>query len=146
MVRSGTIVLGAGTAVHQRGRLLVVRRAEEPHIGLWAFPGGRVEAGESPAETAVRETKEEVGLDVEIQRILDVVTYLPRELGRGNWNQVVLIDYLARPLGGAIKLNAESSDYRWVFPRDLELLATTTQMKECARKFADLREHDQSLR
>ncbi len=137
--RPPKIVLGAGTLVHRDGRLLVVKRAEEPNRGLWAFPGGRVEVGETPMQAAVRETKEEVGLDVEIEGVFDVVTYMPEELGKGYRMQVVLVDYLARPNGGRVRLNGESSDYRWVLPDGLKRLDTTQQMRDCAAKFARLR-------
>jgi 8-oxo-dGTP diphosphatase len=129
-------VLGAGTVIHRRGKMLVIKRAEEPHLGLWTFPGGIVEEGESPAEAAVRETLEEVGLKVEIEDVFYVASYLPAELGRGRWNQVVVIDYLARPIGGKVVLNGESSDFRWVLPSEMDALETTPQMRFCARKFA----------
>ena len=132
------IVLGAGTVLHKDGRLLVVKRAEAPNRGLWAFPGGKVEVGETPMQAAVRETKEEVGLDVEIEGVFDVVTYMPEELGRGYRRQVVLVDYLAKPNGGRVRLNGESSDYRWVLPDGLKGLDTTQQMRDCAEKFARL--------
>ena len=124
--------------VHRKGRVLVVRRAESPHLGLWSFPGGRVEPGESPLEAAVRETKEEVGLDIRAEGIFEVVTYLPEDLGRGHWSQVVLIDYLARPLRGKVVLNRESSEYRWALPSEVMELETTPQMRACAKKFRDL--------
>lgn len=143
MARSSKIVLGAGTVVHRRGKMLVVKRAREPHRGLWAFPGGRVEPGESPLEAALRETREEVGLEVEIEGLFDVVTYLPgvaetSHLGRPPRSQVVIVDYLAKPTGGAVVLNDESSETRWVLPRELEGLDTTAQMKACARRFSEL--------
>jgi 8-oxo-dGTP diphosphatase len=139
LARGSRIVLGAGAVVHRKGKMLVVKRAEAPHLGLWSFPGGSVEQGESPLEAAVRETKEEVGLKIRIEGVFEVVTYLPGSLGEGNWSQVVIIDYLAKPLGGKVVLNAESSDYRWVSPWELEALETTPQMRACARKFAELK-------
>ena len=139
MALSPEIVLGAGTVVHRRGKMLVVKRAEPPHLGLWAFPGGKVEEGESPLEAAVRETEEEVGLKVKVEGIFDVVTYLPDQLGDADWKQVVLIDYLAKPVGGRVVLNDESSDFRWVSPGELEGLDTTPQMRACARRFGHMR-------
>ncbi|MDG6920323.1 MAG: NUDIX domain-containing protein [Nitrososphaerota archaeon] len=133
------VVLGAGTVIHRGGRLLVLKRAEEPNRGLWAFPGGKVEVGETPMQAAVRETKEEAGIDVEIQGIFDVVTYKPWELGTGNRWQLVVVNYLAKPNRGRVSLNAESSDYRWVLPDELMGLDTTPQMRGCAEKFARLR-------
>ena len=133
----GTIILGAGALVHRRGTLLVVRRALEPDKGLWAFPGGRVEVGETPSETAVREVKEEVGLDIELEGLFEVVTYLPKDM-KESPGQVVIVDYLAKPVGGRVVLNSESSDYRWAMPDEISRLPTTTQMKACAKKFKAL--------
>jgi 8-oxo-dGTP diphosphatase len=132
-------VLGAGTVIHRRGRMLVIKRAEEPHLGLWTYPGGMVEKGESPAEAAEREALEEVGLEVEIEDVFYVASYLPAELGRGRWNQVVVIDYLAKPVGGRVVLNGESSGFRWVLPSEMDALETTPQMRSCAKKFAALK-------
>src|SRR3712207_9407696 len=50
------------------GRLVLVRRAIEPGYGLWVFPGGYVDRGEPILEAAVREAREESGLDVRIER------------------------------------------------------------------------------
>ena len=129
--------------VHRRGEMLVVKRAREPDMGMWAFPGGRVEVGESPMEAAIRETREEVGLVVESEGVFDVVTYFGRGrkklAGLPRGNQVVIVDYLAKPTSGRVVLNEESSDYRWVTPTELESLDTTPQMRACARKFADMK-------
>jgi NADH pyrophosphatase NudC (nudix superfamily) len=52
----------AGALVVRNGELLLVRRAIEPYFGYWDIPGGFIESGEGPAETAVREVREETGL------------------------------------------------------------------------------------
>ena len=52
------------------GRLLLIRRADDPGRGLWSVPGGRVEAGETLAEAVVREVREEAGLEVVCDRFL----------------------------------------------------------------------------
>jgi ADP-ribose pyrophosphatase YjhB (NUDIX family) len=57
--------------VDQAGRLLLVRHAG--HDDGWAVLGGAVEVGESPAEAAVRETREEIGVEVRLVRLLDVL-------------------------------------------------------------------------
>ncbi|TAK72586.1 MAG: NUDIX domain-containing protein [Dehalococcoidia bacterium] len=56
----------AAVIIEHDGRVLLQRRAMEPGVGLWTFPGGFLEIGERPEEGAVREAKEEVGLDVEL--------------------------------------------------------------------------------
>ena len=124
--------------IHKNGRMLLVKRAEQPHIGLWTFPGGMVEEGESPEDAAAREALEEVGVRVKIEDVFYVASYLPSELGGGRRGQVVVIDYLAKPIGGKVVLNGESSDSRWVLPSEMEALETTPQMRDCAKKFARL--------
>ncbi|HTX01638.1 MAG TPA: GNAT family N-acetyltransferase, partial [Acidimicrobiales bacterium] len=58
----------AGAVVIDQGRLLLVRRANPPDAGCWSLPGGRVEAGEDGAAAAVRETLEETGCRVVVER------------------------------------------------------------------------------
>lgn len=55
-------IVGVGAIVLRDGRLLLVRRGNEPGRGLWAVPGGRLELGETLADGAVRELAEETGL------------------------------------------------------------------------------------
>lgn len=131
--------MGAGAIVHKGGRLLLVKRNERPSKGMWSFPGGAVELGETTAEAAVRETREETGLDIVIERLFDVITYLPSERGSNARNQVIVIDYLARPNPGRIRLNRESSDYGWFTPGQVQRLWTTEKVKECVKGFARMR-------
>jgi 8-oxo-dGTP diphosphatase len=70
----GPVVQCAGAVVHDdAGRLLLVRRANEPSRGLWCEPSGRCEPGEDAARAAVREAFEETGLVVRVDRALGSV-------------------------------------------------------------------------
>jgi ADP-ribose pyrophosphatase YjhB (NUDIX family) len=64
----------AAVIVEYEGRVLLQQRAMEPRRGFWTFPGGFLEIGETPAEGAIREAKEEAGLDVTLGRLQGVYT------------------------------------------------------------------------
>jgi ADP-ribose pyrophosphatase YjhB (NUDIX family) len=90
--------VGADAAIFdERGRILLVRRQDD---GLWGLVAGWVEAGEDPATTAVREAKEEVGLDVVIDRLAGVAF---RSAGAAAGpHSTVSVVYVCTPVGGEI--------------------------------------------
>jgi 8-oxo-dGTP diphosphatase len=106
-------IVGAGAVVHNRGRVLLVRRKNPPNLGKWALPGGLVELGETSQEAAVREILEETGLRVRVEGLLDVQSDLHRDARSRLEYHYVLVDYLAEPIGGRLKLNSESSASGW---------------------------------
>ena len=65
--------VGCGAAILRDGRLLLVKRRCAPEAGCWNLPGGKVEFGESVAEAIKREIREEVGLDITLERSLGYV-------------------------------------------------------------------------
>ncbi|MFZ5878498.1 MAG: NUDIX domain-containing protein [Chloroflexota bacterium] len=89
--------VAAAVLVEQDGRVLLVRRVNEPFRGLWTLPAGFVDAGEDPAEAAARECLEETGLSVRITGVLDVVP--GREHPRG---ADFIIVYAAEVRGGEL--------------------------------------------
>ena len=76
--------------------VLLIRRGTPPRQGEWSLPGGRIEPGERALEAALRELREETGVEAEITGLIDVVDGLFPEIGR----HYVLIDYAARWLSG----------------------------------------------
>jgi ADP-ribose pyrophosphatase YjhB (NUDIX family) len=91
------------------GRLVLVRRAIDPGYGLWVFPGGYVDRGEEVREAAVREAREESGLDVRIDRLLNVYSY-------GGTAPIIIV-YAATILGGELCTDEECLEAR-LFGRD----------------------------
>ena len=57
---------------------MLVRRAIEPGIGLWVFPGGYVDRGETPQAAAIREAREECGLEIRLDALVNVYAYAKR--------------------------------------------------------------------
>lgn len=101
--------VAVGILARRRGRLLLVRRNIEPHLGEWSFPSGYVDAGEVLEQAALREVKEETGLDVRVERLLGAYSS-PGE-------RLIFIAYAARVTGGRIQVGAECQDVRF-FPQD----------------------------
>src|SRR6266542_1617639 len=73
--------VAAAVLVELDGRVLLVRRINEPFRGLWSLPAGFVNGGEDPAEAAARECLEETGLDVHVTHVLDVISGKEHERG-----------------------------------------------------------------
>lgn len=79
--QTGPIVAVAAAAIEQ-GRVLVVRRTKPPNANRLALPGGRVEPGESLFEAAVRELREETGVEAEAERVMTAVEEIQHDAQR----------------------------------------------------------------
>lgn len=100
--------VAAAVLVVQDGRVLLVRRVNEPFRGLWTLPAGFVNGSEDPAEAAARECLEETGLSVRVTRVFDIVS--GREHPRG---ADFVIVYLAEVLGGEMKAEDDADAVEW---------------------------------
>jgi 8-oxo-dGTP pyrophosphatase MutT (NUDIX family) len=101
--------VGAEAAIFDvEGRILLVQRSDDQR---WCLPCGWVDPNETPAQAAVRETSEEVGLEVRIVRLADVLTRLP-SVETGPHTAVAVI-YLCEVTGGEIALSHECLDARY---------------------------------
>jgi ADP-ribose pyrophosphatase YjhB (NUDIX family) len=90
--------LGVEIAILCSGQILLTQRED---FETWCLPGGNVDAGESAAQAAVREAREETGLDVQLERLVGIYS-MPR-WGRGGAHVVV---FAARPVGGSVQPQA----------------------------------------
>ena len=92
-------VPAVGAIVFRDGAVLLVKRGAEPNRGRWSLPGGSLEIGETVEAGAVRETREETGVDVQPLRVLDVCNFIERKDGEVRWHYV-LIDVLCEYVRG----------------------------------------------
>jgi ADP-ribose pyrophosphatase YjhB (NUDIX family) len=104
-VAVGTII------VDERQHIVLVRRAIEPGYGKWVFPGGYVDRGEDVKTAAIREAREEVGLDVHLDRLINVYSYPGRA--------PVIIVYAATMLGGCMACDDEGLEARFFAPQEI---------------------------
>ncbi|MEH6662294.1 MAG: (deoxy)nucleoside triphosphate pyrophosphohydrolase [Parasphingorhabdus sp.] len=100
----------AAALVDQNGRILVQRRPEgKPMAGLWEFPGGKVEPGETPEAALVRELNEELEIDVD-EADIEPVAFASEAIGS---KHLVLLLYICRKWKGAVS-STDSLDLRWL--------------------------------
>ncbi len=108
--------LAVSAGIFRDGKILLVRRAREPAKGVYTFPGGRVEFGESLHEALAREVREETGLKIEIVGLIGYREALPpRTGGHGHF---VVLPFAARWVANEIALNDELDDAKWLSPRE----------------------------
>jgi 8-oxo-dGTP diphosphatase len=117
-------------AVFRDGRVLIVRRAQPPAAGLYTLPGGVVELGETLAEAAVREVREETGLDIEPLELVGYREVIARDVDGHVERHFVILPFAARWRAGEITLNDELAEARWLTPSELSDLATTDGLAE----------------
>jgi ADP-ribose pyrophosphatase YjhB (NUDIX family) len=103
--------VAAGTVVEYKGGIVLLRREIDPRAGFWVHPGGFVDRGETLEQAAKRETREEVGLEVEILDLLGAYSFEDSE--------VVVVTYAARTLSGTPKVGDESLEVKTFDPNEL---------------------------
>ena len=104
--------VAAAILIEQNGRVLLVRRINEPFRGMWTLPAGFVDSGEDPARAAERECLEETGLTVRAIAVLDVIA--GREHPRG---ADFVIVYRGEVLSGDLQAADDADRAEW-FTRD----------------------------
>jgi len=107
---------------NEKGELLLVKRAEEPAKGMWCFPIGFAECGESIEEAALRELKEESGVEGLIVGLLDVCSDQT-----GTYGEVVVVTFRAEKAGGVEAAGDDACDVGYFSPADMPQLAFSSQ-------------------
>jgi 8-oxo-dGTP diphosphatase len=116
--KAGHIVTSVvAVIVDQDGLVLLTKRSVPPFQGEWVMPGGKIDLGEPIVEALKREVWEEVGLEVEVGRLIDVFEHVTP--GSDNY-QFIIIYYLCTPLYCDVNHNRdEVMEARWVRVEDL---------------------------
>jgi 8-oxo-dGTP diphosphatase len=107
------VVVAAAVLIRQ-GQVLLTRRAEGQHLaGMWEFPGGKLEPGESPEDALIRECLEECGIEIDVGEILEVTHHRYRE------KDVLLLFYRCVLRAGEVQ-NLQVAEHAWVTPEELD--------------------------
>lgn len=121
-------LLAVSLAVFRDGKVLLAQRAAEPLRGLFTLPGGLVEPGESLADAALRETREEVGIEAAMLGFNRHVELIERDAQGAVRRHYVIASFVARWTSGDARIGPEASAVTWIGRDGLATLATTDQL------------------
>jgi ADP-ribose pyrophosphatase YjhB (NUDIX family) len=115
------IPAASAIVVDEAGRILLIRRSDN---ALWSIPGGAMEVGERIADAAVREVREETGLEVVPEAVVGIYSN-PRhvvEYADGEVRQQFSICFVCRRVGGELATSDESTEVGFVAPAEIETM------------------------
>ena len=122
-------VVGVGAVIVHDGKMVLIKRGNEPSRGKWTIPGGLVELAESPEAAVLREAKEETELEVENPFLLDVVSNVDLdEQGKVKYHYVI-IDYLVHIKTGEAQAASDAAELRWVPFEEVETFDLTASFR-----------------
>jgi ADP-ribose pyrophosphatase YjhB (NUDIX family) len=122
------------------GKILLIRRTDNDN---WALPGGGVDIGESLPQAAIRETREETGVDCEITGLSGIYTdpgHVILYTSNGEVRQEFSVVLTARATGGQPTPSSETSEVRWVAIGDAEAYEMDPSMRLRVRHYAEHRD------
>ena len=118
-------VLGVSCAIWREGRVLLVRRGQEPFRGCWSLPGGRVEWGETLHAAAAREIKEETGLAIGTAHLVDTLDMIGPGTPPSSHFVIVVFTAEAR---GEPRAASDADEACWFDPQAIDGLPTTPDL------------------
>jgi ADP-ribose pyrophosphatase YjhB (NUDIX family) len=122
--------LAVSAAILRDGKVLLVRRARKPALGVYTLPGGVVEAGETLEEALVREIREETALEIEPVALAGHREVIVRDAQGKVERHFVILSFAARWRAGEPKLNGELEEARWIAPDQVGGLKITEGLAE----------------
>ena len=126
--------LAVSAAIFRDGRVLVVRRAQQPSAGSWTLPGGRVELGETLVAAVTREVAEETALIIRVKALAGYREVILDEAVEGRGRHFVILPFAAEWMSGEVRLNEELGDFGWRTLSEIADLPTTPGLLEILRE------------
>jgi ADP-ribose pyrophosphatase YjhB (NUDIX family) len=126
--------------IDDQNRVCLILRGEEPRKGFWGLPAGFMEGDETAENAAVRECKEETGLDVTLDELYQVYSYRHAD----HETSGVLILYRAHPIGGSLQAGTDTTDAKFFAADEIPFnsLAFLTHMQALEKWRASLKQSD----
>lgn len=105
-------IVGVGAVVFKGDKVLLVKRGRDPGKGLWSFPGGVVNAGETLRDAVLRELYEETGLRGNVLKLVQVEEVIVRENRTVKYHYVVL--YYLVEASGFLRQGGDAEEVKWI--------------------------------
>jgi 8-oxo-dGTP diphosphatase len=115
-------IVGVGIVCFRGDDVLMIRRGKPPREGGWSLPGGRQKLGERVRDCALRELRQETGVEAVIGSLVDVVDSLTRDGDGGLQYHYTLVDFRADWRSGEPRAGGDAADARWFAPAELDTL------------------------
>lgn len=135
-VANNLVPAASAVVADKAGAILLIERTDN---GLWTIPGGGMEIGETIAETAIREVKEETGLDVAVQRLVGIYSD-PRhvvEYSDGEVRQQFSVCFACAVTGGQLATSSESRRVGFFAPKDVEAMPVHESIRMRIRDYRE---------
>jgi 8-oxo-dGTP diphosphatase len=127
-------VVGVGIVIVDEGKIVLIKRGNDPGRGKWSIPGGHLELGETLEVAVIREAKEETLLTVDNPTLVDVVDQIDfDEQGKVKYHYVI-VDYLVHVVGGDIAAASDAEELRWVPFGEVENYVLTASFRRFFQK------------
>lgn len=131
-------IAAAGVVCFRGEAVLLIRRGKPPSAGQWSLPGGKIEWGERAADAALRELREETGVEANLTGLIDVVDglFASRQTG-ALWGHYILVDYAADWVSGEPCAGDDAAEARFVPLAEigaLEMWAETVRVIQLAAR------------
>jgi 8-oxo-dGTP pyrophosphatase MutT (NUDIX family) len=138
--KANSIVPSANViVVNSLGEILMIRRTDN---GNWSVPGGGMDLGESIANTALRETREETGITCQITGLVGIYTnpdHVIHYTSNDEVRQEFSIVFTAQPVSGELRPSSESSEPQWVSPEAMADLPMHPSMRQRIQHYLEER-------
>ena len=106
-------VVGVGVVVWRGDQVLMIKRGKPPRQGQWSLPGGAQKLGETLAETARREVREETGIKIALGDIIATLDLIDRDEAGRVRHHYTLVDFVAEGQEAALQAGDDAVDARW---------------------------------